>query len=223
MPAKLLDGEALAAKIREGLKEELNALKAKGVTPHLVAIQVGENPASKVYVGQQKKSCEEMGFKYTLQQLPSDITEQALENEIEKLNHDRSVTGLILQMPLPQHINTRKIQRQISPVKDVEGMHPANIGKLVYGDSRIAPCTAKGALELYKTTGVDLKGKEVVIVGHSEIVGKPLLLLLLQSQLESPTPTVCHIATADLSSHTKKADVIFIAAGKAGLIRGSML
>jgi methylenetetrahydrofolate dehydrogenase (NADP+)/methenyltetrahydrofolate cyclohydrolase len=223
MSAKLLDGETLAAKIREGLKAELNTLKTKGVTPHLVAIQVGENPASKVYIGQQKKSCEEMGFKYSLKQLSPQTTEPELEKVIGELNQEKDVTGIILQMPLPQQINTRKIQRAISPVKDVEGIHPANIGKLVYGDTRIAPCTAMGAMELFKTSGVSLKGKETVIVGHSEIVGKPLTLLLLQSQLESATPTVCHIATVDLSFHTKRADVLFVAVGKAGLIRGSML
>ena len=223
MQAKLLDGEVLAAKIKESLKTEVEQLKAKGVTPSLAAIQVGENPASRVYIRNQKKSCEEMGIEYNLHEFSDRTAEEELIAHIEKLNNDKSVTGIILQMPLPEPINARRAQQKISPAKDVEGMHPANIGKLLYGHREVAPCTALGALKLLESSGVDLKGKEVVIVGHSEIVGKPLLLLLLQSQLESPTPTVCHIATQDLSFHTKRADVLIVAVGKPGLITGDMI
>ena len=223
MPAKLLDGEALALKLKEDLQKEISKLKSKGKVPHLVAVQAGENPASKVYTNQQKKNCEEMGVSYELRQLPADITQDSLLKEIEVMNKDKKVTGIILQMPLPAHIDGRIIQVKIAPQKDVEGMHPANMGMLVFGNARIAPPTALAAIELLKSSGVGLKGKEVTIVGHSEIVGKPVTLLLLQSQMESPTPTVCHIATKDLRSHTKRADILIVAVGKASLIKADMV
>jgi methylenetetrahydrofolate dehydrogenase (NADP+)/methenyltetrahydrofolate cyclohydrolase len=186
-------------------------------------VQVGENAASRIYVNQQKKACNEIGIEYELKEVSGDITEEGLLSIIEGLNNDKKVTGIILQMPLPKHVNTRKVQRRISPLKDVEGMHPFNMGMLVYGDPKIAPCTARGAIELLKSSGVSLKGKEVVVVGHSEIVGKPIALFLLQSQLESATPTVCHIATRDLAYHTKRADAVIVAAGKPNLIKADML
>jgi methylenetetrahydrofolate dehydrogenase (NADP+)/methenyltetrahydrofolate cyclohydrolase len=164
-----------------------------------------------------------MGLTYELKELPADTTQEKLGEFIETLNNDKNITGIILQMPLPEGLDARKAQIRISPDKDVEGMHPVNMGMLVYGSSRLAPPTAKGAMELLASSGVDLKGKEVTVVGHSEIVGKPIALMLLQSQLESATPTVCHIATKDLAFHTKKADVLIVAAGKAGLIKGDMV
>ncbi len=223
MSAKLLDGKALAGKIKEGLKKEIEELKSKNIVPSLTAVQVGENPASAVYVRNQKKSCEEMGVNYRLEQLEGGISEDDLVKFIEKLNKDDKVNGIILQMPLPSQIDARKVQKMIVPDKDVEGMNPANMGMLVYGCPNLAPCTALGALELLKSSGVELKGKEVTIVGHSEIVGKPITLLLLESLTESPTPTVCHIATGDLAFHTKRADILIVAAGKAGLIKGDMI
>ncbi|MFH1824367.1 MAG: bifunctional 5,10-methylenetetrahydrofolate dehydrogenase/5,10-methenyltetrahydrofolate cyclohydrolase [Candidatus Firestonebacteria bacterium] len=223
MSAILLDGESLARKIKEGLKKEIEDFKSKGKLLTLVAIQVGENPASRVYVNQQKKACEEMGLVYSLKELPATTTELELINVVESLNKDVFVTGIILQMPLPQNMNPKNVQVKISPEKDVEGLNPYNIGLLVYGKQKVAPCTAMGAVELLKSSGVELKGKEVVIVGHSEIVGKPITLLMLQSLLESPTPTICHIATKDLSFHTKRADIVFVGVGKPGLIKGDML
>ncbi|MCD6219782.1 bifunctional 5,10-methylenetetrahydrofolate dehydrogenase/5,10-methenyltetrahydrofolate cyclohydrolase, partial [Candidatus Calescamantes bacterium] len=138
-------------------------------------------------------------------------------------NQDEKVNGIILQVPVPSHMNAREIQMRISPKKDAEGMNPYNIGLLVYGRGRMVPCTAKAAMTLLESTGLSLKGLEVTIVGHSEIVGKPLTLMLLESLFESPTPTVCHISTKDLSFHTKRADVLIVAVGKAGLIRGNMI
>ncbi|MFH1867759.1 MAG: bifunctional 5,10-methylenetetrahydrofolate dehydrogenase/5,10-methenyltetrahydrofolate cyclohydrolase [Candidatus Omnitrophota bacterium] len=223
MTARILDGEVLAARIKDNLKIEIELLKKKGTMPRLCAVQVGENPASNVYTNQQKKNCEEMGISYELNTLPQDTSQDELIEYIEKLNNNKNINGIILQMPLPQQIDARAIQVKISPSKDVEGLHPANMGMLVYGNQRLAPPTALGAIELLKSSGVDLKGREVVIVGHSEIVGKPVALLLLQSQLESPTPTVCHIATKDLAFHTKRAEILIVAAGKAGLIRGDMI
>ena len=223
MAAILLDGEKLAGEIKEGLKKEIEALKARGIAPHLVAVQVGENPASRVYIKQQRKSCEEMGVEYELKELPDTTTQDELIRFIEGLNEDDSVTGIILQMPLPSQIDARQVQIKISPDKDVEGMHPANMGMLVFGEARLAPCTAQGAIELLKSSGVELKGKEIVVVGHSEIVGKPIALMLLSSIDASPTPTVCHIATKDLKFHTKRADIVIVAAGKAGLVKADML
>lgn len=223
MTASLLQGEKVASEIKEGLKKDIEDLKAKGAPPHLVAVQVGENAASRVYIKQQQRSCEEMGIKYELKELPGTTTEDELLNFIDGLNRDDAVTGIILMMPLPQGIDARQVQVRISPGKDVEGMHPANMGRLVYGEMGLAPCTARAAFELLKSSGVELKGKEVVVVGHSEIVGKPLALMLLSSQMESPTPTVCHIATKDLAFHTRRADIVFVAAGKPGLIKADMV
>lgn len=223
MEAILLDGEKLAGEIKGELKKEIEELKGKGVVPGLAAVQVGENAASRMYIRQQKKSCEEMGIGYELKELPEDTTQEGLLEFIEGLNNDDKISGIILQMPVPSHIDARQVQIKISPDKDVEGMHPANMGKLVYGDSTLAPCTAAAAVELLKSSGVELKGKETVVVGHSEIVGKPIALILLASQLESPTPTVCHIATRDLTFHTKRADIVIVAVGKPGLVKGDML
>src|SRR3989339_894860 len=183
----------------------------------------GKKKKKKFMWGQQKKACEEMGLKYELKELASTTTEKVLLEYIESLNNDASVTGIILQMPLPKEIDPKSVQIKISPKKDVEGLNPYNMGLLVYGKQVVAPCTALGAVELLKSSGVELKGKEVVIIGHSEIVGKPILLLMLQSLTESPTPTVCHIATKDTPSHTKKADIVFVAVGKPGLVKAEML
>ncbi len=224
MAAKIIDGKSLAAKFKENIKKEIRELKERHkALPLLIAIQVGENPASAVYVNSQRKSCEEVGINYQLHQLPEASSEEELLKFVEKLNRDDKVTGIILEMPLPQGINSRRVQMAITPMKDVEGMSPSNMGMLVYGSPRLAPCTALAAMELLKSTGVDIKGKEVTVVGHSEIVGKPITLFLLSSVLESATPTVCHIATRDLASHTRNAEILIVAVGKAGLIKGDMV
>lgn len=224
MAGKIIDGKSLAAKFKEDIKREVGELKEKHkLTPLLTAIQVGENPASRVYVKRQRKSCEEVEIDYQLHELPEATSEEELLQFVEKLNRDDKVTGIILQMPLPQQINGRRVQMAITPMKDVEGMNPSNMGMLVYGSPRLAPCTALAAMELLKSTGVDIKGKEVTVVGHSEIVGKPITLFLLSSVLESATPTVCHIATRDLASHTRNAEILIVAVGKAGLIKGDMI
>jgi len=219
----ILDGKALAEKFRGEIKAEIAALKAKGVPISLAAVQVGENAASRMYVKKQKEGCEEMGIAYTLHELPAETTQDELLAFVDKLNNDRAVTGIILQMPVPEQIDARVVQRTISPDKDVEGLHPANMGRLVFGEVDLAPCTALGAIELLKSSGEPLKGKDITVVGHSEIVGKPIALILLASQMESATPTVCHIATRDLASHTCNADVVIVAAGKPGLVTGDMV
>jgi methylenetetrahydrofolate dehydrogenase (NADP+)/methenyltetrahydrofolate cyclohydrolase len=223
MEAKLIDGKQLASEIKQNLRDEIEKIKAKGISPHLEAVLVGDNAGAKIYAKNQEKACSELGISYKLDELPESTSQDQLIEFIQQLNQNPKITGIILQMPVPSHIKGREIQIKISPSKDVEGIHPFNIGKLLYGESIIAPCTALAVMELLKSTNIPLKGKEVVVVGHSEIVGKPLVLLLLQSVLESPTPTVCHIATKDLSFHTKRADILIVAVGKAGLIKGDMI
>lgn len=227
MNAEIIDGNIIASAIKTKIKSELfELLKDRpDRKPVLAAVQVGENPASKVYIKNQKSSCEEVGVIYNLVQLAENISENDLIAEIEKINRDEKVTGMILQMPLPSHINSKKLQMAISAVKDVEGVTPSNLGKLLYADVKptVAPCTALSVIECIKSTGENIKGKEAVIVGHSEIVGKPVTLMLLSSLLESATPTVCHIATKDLAIHTKRAEILIVAVGKPGLIKGSMI
>ncbi len=223
MAAVLLQGDKLASEMKQRLKQDIENLKAEGVPPHLVAVQVGESAAAKVYLRQQQKACEEIDIEYEVKELPQSTTQQQLLSFIEKLNQDDAVTGIILMMPLPKDIDARQVQITISPDKDVEGMHPANMGRLVYGEIGLSPCTARAAVELLKSSGVELKGKELVVVGHSEIVGKPVALMLLASQMESPTVTVCHVATKDLAFHTKRADILLVAVGKPGLIKADMV
>jgi len=228
MPAKLLEGAPLVEKISAEVKKGVDELKAKGVTPRLVAVQVG--PATggiKGYVKGQQRAASECGIDHAVREFPEDISEDALLEEIGKMNGDPEVHGILLLVPMPGHINPRNLQVKITPAKDVEGMHPENMGKLFYGNQIVAPCTAMAAVELLRSSGIDLKGKEVVMVGHSEIVGKPVAMLLLQSLTESPTVTVCHVATAEAGMtefHTKRADVVISAVGvKAGLITADML
>lgn len=223
MEAKLIDGEALSAEIKRELERDVKTLRAAKKVVSLAAVQVGENPSSRVYTKNQQSTCEELGISYSLHELPDTATEAEVINYIKKLNNDSGVTGIILQMPLPQGINPRAIQWQIAPEKDVEGMHPSNFGRLFYGQAVVSPCTAKAAVTLLKSIDVPLKGLEVVMVGHSEIVGKPIAVMLLESLRESPTVTVCHIATKDLAFHTKRADVVIVAAGKPNLIRADMV
>jgi methylenetetrahydrofolate dehydrogenase (NADP+)/methenyltetrahydrofolate cyclohydrolase len=213
MAAKLIDGEAVAKQITDQVIEDAKALTAAGRQPHLVAVQVGENPASKIYTNMQKKSCEEVGIAYDLLELDDSISQDDLLAEVQKLNNDDSVHGIILQMPVPPQIDARVVQVTIAPAKDVEGMHPENMGRLFYGGGVVSPCTAAAAVELLKATESDLAGKEAVVIGHSEIVGKPIAMMLLESLRESPTVRVCHVATKNLAMHTRDADIVFVAAG----------
>jgi len=213
MAARIIDGEVVAEEIRSQVARDAAALAAAGRPVHLVAIQVGENPASKMYTNMQAKNCQAVGIQYELATLPAEATQGELLARIAQLNADPGVTGLILQMPLPRQINAREVQVKIAPEKDVEGMHPVNMGRLFFGGGHVAPCTPMAAVELLKRTCPDLAGKETVIIGHSEIVGKPIAMLLLQSLDASPTVTVCHIATKDLAAHTRRAEVLVVAAG----------
>ncbi len=220
MSAQLLEGKTIAAKIKEDLKKEIESLKQK---PKLVSIQVGENPASAVYIKSQKKNAENLGIEYELKTLGIGVIQDILIEEIESLNQDKGVSGIIVQLPLPKGIDHRLVMSAISPEKDAEGMHPENLGHVLLGDAKLAPCTAQAAMELIQSTGVKLYGKEAVIVGHSEIVGKPLSLLLLNKFV---TTSVCHIATGErgvLPEHVKRAEILVVAVGKAGLVKGEWI
>ncbi|HIJ54018.1 MAG TPA: response regulator [Planctomycetes bacterium] len=224
MGAQLIDGRAVAKRVKEELKKEIVELKEKHKSsPLLLAVQVGENPASASYLKSQKKGCEEVGVGYHVQQLPREVTEQELLQFIKGKNQDDTITGIILQMPLPEQINAEKVQEAIDPSKDVEGVNPQNMGLLIYGWPGLVPCTALAVMELIKSTGTSIKGKQVTLVGHSSLVGKPLTLLLLSSPFDSATTTVCHIATRDLAANTRRAEILIVAVGKPGLITGDMV
>ena len=209
----IIDGEAVAEEIKRRVAADAAGLAASGRKPRLVAVQVGENPASRIYANMQAKSCESVGIDYELLALPETMSQDELLAKIGELNGEARVTGIILQMPVPKQIDPRKVQVTIAPEKDVEGMHPANMGRLFYGGGIVAPCTPLAAVELLTRTCKDLAGKETVVVGHSEIVGKPITMMLLQSLNAAPTVTVCHVATRDLAFHTRRADVVIVATG----------
>jgi len=220
MSARILSGKEIAEKIKQDVKKELEILKEKGIKPKLVAVQVGENPSSRVYLNAQKKSCEAMGIEHEVKNVNQDTTENELIQFIHTLNNDSSITGIILQLPLPQGIDVRKVQSNIAVEKDVEGVNPANLGWIVYGRPLLAPCTALAVKELIDSTGVDLYGKEVVMVGHSDIVGKPVSMLLVD---KFATVSICHIGTSEkgmLETHVRMAEILIVAVGKAHLIKG---
>ncbi len=226
MYTNLIDGNKIAQRIKDEIVQQLDEIKTKfSLTPKVVSIIVGENPATKVYVNTQCKICQELGVNIEVLSLQPDITEKELEQRIEELNNDKNVNAIMLNLPLPQHLNPRKLQNKILSSKDIEGVTAENLGKLFYAETPpvVAPCTALAVIECLKETKIELKGKEVVIVGHSEIVGKPVLILLLSSLFNSPTPTVCHIATKNLAEHTKNADVLIVAVGKPNLITADMV
>jgi methylenetetrahydrofolate dehydrogenase (NADP+)/methenyltetrahydrofolate cyclohydrolase len=213
--AELLKGKPIADKIKERLQGELEVLRQK-ITPKLVALMVGDNKGAEMYAQMQAKACDGMGIPYELRALGADTTQDELEEMISGLNEDSAVTGIILQVPVPPHIDARAMQAAISPLKDVDGVHPANLGAVVHGDRRLGPCTAQSVVELVEASGVEVKGAEVCVVGHSEIVGKPVALLLLD---QFATTTVCHIETKDTPYHTRTADILVSATGVAGLVK----
>ena len=213
--ASIIDGAALANQIREQVRAGVARFAAQGRAVHLTAILVGSTPAGELYAQRQKETCAAVGIDYELLTLPADATFDEVANTIERLNKDLSVTGIMLHLPLPAHLDATELQHRIDQVKDVEGVNPANIGYVVYGHTLIAPCTALAAVELIKSTGVTLRGAETVIVGASEIAGKPIALLLAE---EMATVTLCHIATRDVAAHTRRADIVVVAVGKPNLI-----
>jgi methylenetetrahydrofolate dehydrogenase (NADP+)/methenyltetrahydrofolate cyclohydrolase len=208
----LIDGAALARTIEDDIRARV---AARSQPVHLTAILVGATPAGELYASRQANACRNVGIDYGLLKLPADITQEKLKQEIHRLNSDRSVTGIMMHLPLPAHLDAPRLQHEIVVEKDVEGVNPANIGYVVYGHTIIAPCTALAVIELIKSSGCTIRGAEAVVVGASEIAGKPIALLLAE---QMATVTLCHIATKDLRSHTQRAEILVVAVGKAGLI-----
>lgn len=220
MSAQLLDGKAMSAAMREGIAQRVAALKEKGVTPGLAVILVGDDPASQIYVRNKGIACEKAGIHSITVRLPENTTQEALEAEIRRQNADPSIHGILVQLPLPSHLDEAAALAVIRPEKDVDGFHVMNAGKLLNGLPGVVACTPRGALEMIRRTGIDLRGKEAVVVGRSNIVGKPMAMLLLQ---ESCTVTICHSRTADLAAHTRRADILVAAVGKPKFITADMV
>ena len=222
--AKLIDGKAIATTIREELRGEVEALERRGVTPGLAVVIVGEHPASKVYVGAKRKACAELGIHAPDYDLPANCTEKRLLNLIEKLNADPQVHGILVQLPLPDQIDAAKVIHAIHPDKDVDGFHPVNVGKLLAGEPGFVPCTPHGCQELLVRSGHDPAGKHVVIVGRSNIVGKPLAALLMQKGPgANATVTVAHSRTRKLASLTQQADILVAAIGVPEFVKPRMV
>ncbi|MEA4881432.1 MAG: bifunctional methylenetetrahydrofolate dehydrogenase/methenyltetrahydrofolate cyclohydrolase FolD [Synergistaceae bacterium] len=220
MTAKILDGKKIAAEIRASVKGETLLLKERGIVPGLAVVLVGDNPASKVYVGQKEKGCLEAGFASFLHRLPGGTSQKDLLDLIGKLNADPLVHGILVQLPLPDQIDEEKVIAAIKPEKDVDGFSPVNMGRLVAGMSAIEPCTPKGIMRLLEASGIELAGKEAVVIGRSNIVGKPVALMLLA---RSATVTVCHSRTKDLAEHTKRADILVAAVGRPRFVTADMV
>lgn len=220
MSAKIIDGKAISLQVRAEWKLRVDTLKARGVTPGLAVIIVGEDTASKIYVGNKIKACAELGIFSKHIELPADTSEASLLNQIAQLNADPKIHGFLVQLPVPKHIDSNKILLAISPNKDVDGFHPMNVGELVTGTARFQPCTPYGVMKLLEKSGVAIEGKHAVIVGRSNIVGKPMALMLLQ---KNATVTVCTSKTVDLAKFTRDADILVVAIGKAQMVTGDMI
>ncbi|PZO80916.1 MAG: bifunctional 5,10-methylene-tetrahydrofolate dehydrogenase/5,10-methylene-tetrahydrofolate cyclohydrolase [Mesorhizobium amorphae] len=217
---RLLKGGPIAARIIEAVRLSAEEAAAEGFPPKLVSITVGDVDAVDVYVRNQRAKAAQAGIAFEERRYPAETTHAELEAAIRGMNADPRITGIIIQRPVPAHIPIKPLQAAVHPLKDVEGMHPASIGNIVYNQLDLAPCTAAASVELLKATGLDLKGLEVVIVGHSEIVGKPIAFLLMG---EGATVTVCHHMTRSVAAHARRADALFVAVGKPRLIHGDMV
>src|SRR3954449_3242470 len=215
MPAKIIDGAAIAQQMKLDVQKRVATLRAQGKHVRLVALLVGGTPAGELYAQRQAERCRAVGIDYDLITMPADVTQRDVKREIRRLNKDATVTGIMMHLPLPPHMRAPRLQYEIDVVKDVEGVNPANIGYVVYGQTLIAPCTALSVIELIKTTGVAIRGAEAVVVGASEIAGKPIALLLTE---QLATVTLCHVATKELIEHTRRAEILVVAVGKPGLI-----
>ena len=220
MSAQLLDGKLMSDELRVRIAERVAALKEKGVQPGLAVILVGEDPASQIYVRNKERGCEQVGMHSVTIRLPEQTSQAELADHIRALNADASIHGILVQLPLPRHLDEAAALAAIVPEKDVDGFHVQNAGKLLSGLPGVVACTPKGAMEMIRRTGVDLTGKEAVVVGRSNIVGKPMAMLLLQANC---TVTICHSRTADLAAHTRRADVLVAAVGKAKFITADMV
>lgn len=217
---KIIDGKAIAATMRETIKADVEKLAAQGVTPGLAVVLVGEDPASRVYVSMKEKACEQAGIFSDEHKLSAATTEDQLLALIDEINNDARIDGILVQLPLPPHIDESKILEAISPAKDADGFHPYNVGRLVTGNPLFQPCTPYGVMKMLEHTGVDLKGKEVVVVGRSNIVGKPVALMCLA---QHATVTICHSRTRDLAAQVGRADVVIAAVGQPEMVKGAWI
>jgi methylenetetrahydrofolate dehydrogenase (NADP+) / methenyltetrahydrofolate cyclohydrolase len=222
--ATIIDGKAIAAQVRSEVSERVRGLQERGVIPGLAAVLVGDNQASRIYVGAKHKACADVGIRSEQVDLPAFVTEDAVLATIRRLNRDPEIHGIIVQLPLPQHLKELQVQMTIEPEKDVDGLHPMNVGMMVRGEPTFPPATPYGIVELLLRSGVSLEGQEVVVVGYGELVGAPLSIMLTQNSIRgNATVTCCHIRTRDLASHTRRADILVAAAGVAEMIGADMV
>lgn len=216
----LIDGKAVSLQVKQQVKQECDKLKAKGVTPGLAVIIVGDDPASQVYVRNKERACEECGFYSVKYALDADTTQDELNALIDKLNKDEKINGILCQLPLPKLLDDKEVINRIDPIKDVDAFHPVNVGAIMIGDYNFLPCTPAGVMELIHSTGVDITGKKAVVIGRSNIVGKPMAMLLLH---ENATVEITHSKTVDLKSITKEADILVAAIGRAKFVTADMV
>jgi methylenetetrahydrofolate dehydrogenase (NADP+)/methenyltetrahydrofolate cyclohydrolase len=220
MPARILDGKSLAAQVRAGVKEQVSRLAQRGIRPGLAVVLAGEDPASKVYVRNKVRACEQTGVASQLFEYPPSVSETELLGRIEALNEDPAVHGILVQLPLPEQVDALRVLDSVSPAKDVDGFHDVNLGALVAGKPGIVPCTPAGVMRLLEHAGVPLAGRRAVVIGRSNIVGKPLALLLLR---KDATVTICHSKSRNLPEITKEADILVAAIGRAKLVGAAMV
>lgn len=219
--SKLIDGKAISLKLREAIKKDTESFVEKyGIRPGLAVIIVGDDPASTVYVRNKEKACNDVGFYSRVYRLPENTEQSELDTLIDTLNADENIHGILCQLPLPSHLDESRVINRIAPEKDVDAFHPVNVGRIMLGDYVFLPCTPAGVMALLDESGVSLEGKNCVVIGRSNIVGKPQAMLLLQ---RNATVTVCHSKTVNLASYTKAADVIVVAVGRAGFLTGDMI
>lgn len=216
----LIDGKAVSLQVKQQVKNECDELKAKGITPGLAVIIVGDDPASQVYVRNKEKACEECGFYSVKYALPAQTTQDELNALVDELNQDDKINGILCQLPLPKHLDDKEVINRIAPIKDVDAFHPVNVGAIMIGDYNFLPCTPAGVMELIHSTGVDVSGKKAVVIGRSNIVGKPMAMLLLH---ENATVEITHSKTVDLASVTKEADILVAAIGRAKFVTADMV
>lgn len=220
MAATLIDGRAVAKAFKEEIAQRTQAMIAQGVTPHLAVVLVGEDPASQVYVRNKENGCIKAGIRSTVIRLEEDCTQQELEETVKRLNADASVDGILVQLPLPKHLNEASVLRLIDPDKDVDGFHAMNSGRLMNGQPGFVPCTPLGVMKLLEAYGIDPAGKHAVVIGRSNIVGKPMAMLLLRA---NATVTICHSRTQNLADITRQADILVAAVGRANFVKADMV
>jgi methylenetetrahydrofolate dehydrogenase (NADP+)/methenyltetrahydrofolate cyclohydrolase len=224
MTAKIIDGKQVAADMRAELKDEVAKLKKQGIVPGLGVILVGEDPASQSYVTAKERACENIGIYSDDNRLPVETSQEKLMALVEKMNNDAKINGILVQLPLPKGLNEAEVLLSIDPAKDVDGFHPINVGKMMIGEKSFLPCTPHGIVQLLIRSGVKIEGAEVVIVGRSNLVGKPLANMLIQKKPgANATVTICHTRTKDLASHTKRADIVIAAAGRSNTVTADMI